>query len=154
MNFEVLFGGAAALIGALVIFAWRMGESRRPISARMIVLPPAGMSTGFAMFVLPQMRVPLAWGVIAFLAGALLLSIPLSRTSRLERVGDVIMMRRSNAFLFVLVGLVAARFLLRTYVDAIVPPLQSAALFYLLAFGMIIWWRARMLIEYRALTRA
>jgi membrane protein CcdC involved in cytochrome C biogenesis len=41
---------------------------------------------------------------------------------------------------------------LRGYLDHIVSPLQTGALLYLLAFGMIASWRARMLIGYRRLT--
>jgi len=95
------------------------------------------------------MRVPLTWAVVAFLFGALVLSWPLARTSSLERQGDVVMMRRSNGFLLILLGLVALRLLLHEYVGALLPPKQTAAIFFILAFGMILRWRTGMYLRYR-----
>jgi membrane protein CcdC involved in cytochrome C biogenesis len=123
------------------------------VRARGIVIPPLGMSTGLTMFVSPAMRVPWSWAAAAFVAGATLLAIPLSHTSKLHREGDTIVMRRSPAFLAILLILVAARFALRTYIDRFISPLQTAAIFFLLAFGMILSWRTRMLLEYRRLAR-
>jgi membrane protein CcdC involved in cytochrome C biogenesis len=44
------------------------------------------------------------------------------------------------------------RFLARGYFDSILTVEQTGALFFILAFGMILRWRASMLLEYRALT--
>lgn len=143
----------ASLVGAAVVLVWRHRESQRAVTLRSIVMPPLGMSTGFAMFVVPQTRVPLVAGVGAFLLGALVFSWPLVRTSSLHREGDAVMMKRSRAFLVILLGLVAVRFALRAYVETLATPLQTGALFYLLAFGMIVVWRGTMLVRYRALLR-
>jgi membrane protein CcdC involved in cytochrome C biogenesis len=110
------------------------------------------MSTGFLMFVRPEFRVSWLWAVAAFVLGALVLSYPLLRTSRLARVGDTVVMRRSRAFLLILLGLVAIRLLLRDYVGQLLPVTQTAAVFFILAFGMIVRWRVWMLAEYRRLT--
>jgi membrane protein CcdC involved in cytochrome C biogenesis len=147
-----LFGGAAAIAGAFVILAWRVQEQRRPVTARSILIPPFGMATGFSMFIVPMFRVPWTWAFGAFLAGFLVLSIPLTRTSRLTREGDVIMLKRSRAFLAVLVGLVIVRLALRGYVEHLVSPTQTAGLFFVLAFGMIVRWRLGMYRAYRRLT--
>jgi membrane protein CcdC involved in cytochrome C biogenesis len=149
MQLQLLFGSAATVTGALGVLAWRVRETRRPVTTRAIVLPPLAMSTGVLMFLNPAMRVPWTWGVAAFLIGAALLSYPMARTTRLERVGDTIMVRRSRAFLVVLIVLAGSRFSLREYLDHIISPLQTAALFYLLAFGTIVCWRAWMLLDYR-----
>ena len=141
----------ASLLGAAVVLVWRHRESQRAVTLRSIVVPPLGMSTGFAMFVVPQTRVPLVAGLGAFLLGALVFSWPLVRTSSLHREGDVVMMKRSRAFLVILLGLVAVRFALRAYVETLATPLQTGELFYLLAFGMIVVWRGIMLVRYRAL---
>src|SRR6476620_6207048 len=133
-----LFGGVAAVGGAVVILAWRVAEQQRPVTERSILIPPLGMSTGFAMFLVPIFRVPWTWALGAFLIGFLLLSIPLVRTSRLTRQGDTIMLRRSRAFLAVLVGLVVLRLALRGYVEHLVSHTQTAGLFFILAFGMIV----------------
>jgi membrane protein CcdC involved in cytochrome C biogenesis len=104
------------------------------------------------MFISPQFRVPLLWGAIAFLAGAVLLAYPLLITSRLERQGDAIMMRRSSAFFAVVIGLAAVRYFARGYFDAVMSIQQTAGLFFILAFGMIVRWRLKMLSQYRTLT--
>jgi membrane protein CcdC involved in cytochrome C biogenesis len=151
MQLQFIFGPLVAVAGALAVLAWRVRESRRPVSTRAIVLPPLAMSTGFLMFALPATHVPWSWGLTALLLGALLFSYPMACMSRLERVGDVVMMQRSRGVLAVLVAMAALRFTLRDHVDDIISPLQTGALFYLLAFGMIACWRAWMLFEYRRL---
>ncbi len=145
---------AAPLVGGLAVVVWRIQETRTPVTARKILIPPLAMSTGFCMFVMPAMRVPWTWAVVAYLVGALALSYPLERTSSLERVGDVIYMRRSHGFLVILLGLLALRLLLHNYVGAMMPPKQTAAVFFILAFGMISRWRASMYRQFRALCAA
>ena len=141
----------AAVIGTLAILIWRIRESRRPITARGIVIPPLGMSTGFSMFAAPAFRVPLWWGLVAFLAGALVFAYPLLASTTLTRDGDVVMMRRSRTFIAILLALAAVRFALRRYVGQIISPQQTAGLFYILAFGMIVRWRSVMWFQYQRL---
>jgi membrane protein CcdC involved in cytochrome C biogenesis len=136
------------LAGAAVMITWRVRETATPVSIRKIVAPPLGMSTGFLMFLAPAARVPWTHAGAAFAAGALVLSIPLSRTSRLVRSGDAIVMRRSRAFLWILLGLVVVRFAARAYVERLLTPIQTGAIFFILAFGMIVRWRATMLVTY------
>ena len=141
-----------SLVGLVGIMAWRIREGRTAVTVRKIVIPPLGMASGFCMFISPQFRVPLLWGAIAFLAGAVLLAYPLLITSRLERQGDAIMMRRSSAFFAVVIGLAAVRYFARGYFDAVMSIQQTAGLFFILAFGMIVRWRLKMLSQYRTLT--
>ncbi len=142
-----------SLVGLVGVMAWRIREGRTAVTLRKIVIPPMGMATGFCMFFAPQFRVPLLWAAIAFLAGAVLLAYPLLITSRLERQGDAIMMRRSSAFFGVVVGLAAIRYFARGYFDSVMSIQQTAGLFFILAFGMILRWRLRMLFQFRALTQ-
>jgi membrane protein CcdC involved in cytochrome C biogenesis len=146
-----LLAALAPVAGGAAVLAWRIRETRTPVTIPKIVIPPLGMSTGFFMFVRPEMRIPLPLAIGAFLAGALLLAIPLTRTSSMEWQGDVVMMRRSNGFLLILLGLLALRLLLHDYVGHLLPPTQTAALFYVLAFGMILRWRATMYVRFRQL---
>jgi membrane protein CcdC involved in cytochrome C biogenesis len=139
------------LVGAAVVLVWRIRETRSPVTARKLIAPPLGMATGFGMFVLPEMRVPVLWGLAAFAAGVVFLSQPLIRTSELTREGGVVLMRRSKAFLWILLGLVAVRLALRAYVEQYVSTTQTAALFFLLAFGMLLPWRVVMYLRYRRL---
>jgi membrane protein CcdC involved in cytochrome C biogenesis len=145
-----LAGVVAPVAGGAAVMVWRFQETRTPVTAKKILIPPLGMSTGFFMFVSPAMRFPLSWGIGAFLFGALVLSWPLARTSTLEREDDVILMRRSPFFLVILLGLLALRLGLHDQIGHLLPPKQTAAFFFVLAFGMIVRWRASM---YRAFLR-
>ena len=154
-GFIVLPSGGAilgAIVGLIAVLVWRVREARGAVSIKKIVIPPLGMATGFSMFIVPAFRVPWTWAAIALLTGAIALAYPLLLTSRLERQGDIIMMRRSNAFFTVILVLAAIRLLARGYLDTLLSVEQTGALFYLLAFGMIVRWRTRMLLEYRRLT--
>jgi membrane protein CcdC involved in cytochrome C biogenesis len=143
----------ATLVGGAAILAWRIRETQRPVTAAKILIPPLGMTTGFCMFLVPQTRVPLAWGLVAFLAGAAFLSYPLVRTSTLTRSGDDVLLKRSRAFLVILLALVAVRLAARTWVEQYVDTLQTGSLFFLLAYGMLLPWRIVMFLRYRALAR-
>ena len=151
---HLLSGSSAvgSILGLLAVMTWRIREGRTAVTIRKIIIPPLGMATGFSMFFVPAFRVPLAWAAIAFLAGAVLLAYPLLITSKLVRDGESIMMRRSNAFFAVVVALAAIRFFARGYFDSVMSVQQTAGLFFVLAFGMIVRWRMRMLQEYRTLT--
>jgi membrane protein CcdC involved in cytochrome C biogenesis len=143
-----------SLAGLVAVTAWRLREARSAVSLRKIVIPPLGMATGFSMFLVPAFRIPWAWAALAFAIGALALAWPLLLTTRLERRGEAIMMKRSSAFLAVLLVLAAIRFFARGYFDTILTAKQTAGIFFVLAFGMIVIWRAKMLMDYRKLTMA
>ena len=110
------------------------------------------MATGFSMFLVPAFRIPWTWALGAFLVGAVALAYPLLRTSKLARQGDLIMMQRSNAFFVVILVLAAIRFIARGYFDTLLTVKQTGALFFVLAFGMILRWRVHMFREYREFT--
>jgi len=155
----------ASLVGAAVVLTWRIRETQRPVTTAKLLIPPLGMSTGFLMFAVsnlrvslpwgvfavPELRVPLLWGIAAFAAGAIFFSYPLVHTSHLERQGDAIMLRRSKVFLWILLALVAVRLALRSYVEIYVSTAQTGSLFFLLAFGMLLPWRVTMYLRYRRL---
>ena len=147
----VLLPLLGSLVGAGLVIAWRVRETQTPVTATKLLAPPLGMSTGFFMFVAPQLRVPLVWALGAFAAGALVLSYPLIATSHLERQGDHVMMRRSRAFLGIILALALLRLALRQYVEQFVSVPQTAGLFFILAFGMLLPWRVVMFLRYRRL---
>jgi membrane protein CcdC involved in cytochrome C biogenesis len=142
----------ASAAGLVAVTMWRLREARSAVSLKKIVIPPLGMATGFSMFFVPAFRIPLEWAGIAFVIGASALSVPLLLTTRLERRGDAVMMKRSSAFLAVILVLAAVRFLARGYFDTILTAEQTAGMFFILAFGMIICWRAKMLVDFLRLT--
>ncbi len=110
------------------------------------------MSTGFSMFAMPAFRIPWTWGLAAFVLGALVFAYPLVSSPQLTIEDGLIMMRRSRWFLVVILGLAAVRLGLREYISSIISVQQTAGLFFVLAFGMIVRWRTTLLIEYRHLT--
>jgi membrane protein CcdC involved in cytochrome C biogenesis len=143
---------AVSLAGALAVVVWRVREGKTAVTLKKILIPPLGMATGFSMFLVPAFRVPFSWAAVAFLVGAIALAYPLLLTSRLERDGETIMMRRSGAFFTVVIVLAAIRFLARGYLDRVLSIEQTGGLFFILAFGMILRWRMSMFFEYRTLT--
>lgn len=142
----------AAGAGAVAVIIWRLRETRSAVSLRKIIIPPLGMATGFSMFVDSSFRVPWTWAILAFLTGAIVLAWPLLLTTRLELEGETVRMRRSSAFLLVILVLAAIRLLARSYFDSILTAQQTAGIFFILAFGMILIWRAKMLMDFRRLT--
>jgi len=153
MHISPLESGIASVVGAVAVLIWRVREGQTPVTLKKILIPPAGMATGFCMFFVPAFRFPWTWALIAFLIGAIALAYPLQRTSRLHREGDVIWMKRSSAFLVVIIVLALVRFLARGYFDRFMTIEQTGGLFFILAFGMILRWRMSMYFEYRRLTR-
>jgi membrane protein CcdC involved in cytochrome C biogenesis len=144
----------SSLIGGALVIAYRVRETTRPVTPRKIIIPPLGMSTGFSMFAYAPARIPPLWALAAFAMGALVLSYPLVKSSRLHIVGDAIMLQRSRAFLWIIFGLFALRVAARSYVEQYVSAIQTGAIFFVLAFGMIVTWRVRMYLEYRKLKKA
>jgi membrane protein CcdC involved in cytochrome C biogenesis len=143
---------ASGILGFFAILAWRVREGRTAVTIRKIVIPPLGMATGFCMFIAPMFRVPWTWAAIAFALGALILAYPLIRTSRLKLQGDTVMMHRSASFFIVIVVLAIIRILAHSYLDTVMSIQQTAGLFFILAFGMILRWRVSMLFEYKRVT--
>ena len=152
MHITPLEYAVASVFGAVVIVIWRIREGQSAVTLKKILIPPAGMATGFCMFLVPAFRIPWLWALAAFLIGAILLAWPLLATSRLHREGNSIIMKRSSMFLVVIIVLAAVRILARNYFDRLLTVEQTGALFFVLAFGMILRWRANMLLEYRNLT--
>jgi membrane protein CcdC involved in cytochrome C biogenesis len=137
------------VLGGVVMLAWRVRETRVPVTKKAIVIPPLAMSTGFGMFAVPLTRIPWSWAILSLLVGFFLLSWPLVRSSRLELRDGVVYMTRSRAFLVILLGLLAIRLALHDLIGHLISPLQTAAVFYLLAFGMIVRWRVGMYLQHK-----
>ncbi|WP_010493397.1 CcdC family protein [Paenibacillus elgii] len=152
LNLQAVSGIGMAAMALLAIFV-RTRESRKPVSPAKIVMPPIGMSTGFLMFAAPACRVPALWALLALAAGLLLFSYPLIHSSKLELRGGEVYVNRSKSFMFVLLGLLILRLALHSYIEQYISIPQTGAIFFLLAFGMIVPWRAAMLLQYRKLRR-
>ena len=140
--------------GAMGVLLWRLRETQRPLTLKRIIIPPLAMSTGFGMFLYPPTRIPFSWAFAALVAGLTVFALPLIHTSMLQVNDGQIYLKRSRAFLWVLLGLVAVRLALRGEISMYVSPLQTGSLFFILAFGMIIHWRLDMLKKFRQLTES
>ena len=152
MHIPVAYTAIASLFGLAGVLMWRLREGRTAVTARKLLIPPMGMATGFCMFLVPAFRVPYTWAIAAFFIGAIALAYPLLATSTLERRGDAIMMKRSSAFFAVVIALAAVRYFARNYFDSYLTIEQTGGLFFILAFGMIVRWRAKLLVDFRKLT--
>ncbi|MGD8190081.1 CcdC family protein [Brevibacillus ginsengisoli] len=128
----------------------RLKAAKKPVSALKIIAPPFGMATGFAMFSSPEFVTPIPYDLIAFVVGTLF-SIPLILTSRFEVVDNEIYLRRSKAFIAILLSLFVIRLIVKVFVGDAFTATQTAGLFFVLAFGMILPWRVAMFINYRQL---
>ena len=151
---KTVITAVVSLVGLAGVLAWRVREGRSAVTLKKIVMPPVGMATGFCMFFVPQCRIPFLWGLGAFLVGAIVLAFPLLLTSDLHLQNGVIMMKRSSAFFSVIIVLAVVRYLARGYFDRFLSLEQTGSLFYLLAFGMILRWRAKLFFAYRTLTNS
>ncbi|OBR67870.1 hypothetical protein A7K91_08795 [Paenibacillus oryzae] len=140
------------LFGGLMLIALRIRAGRRPATLRKIVMPPLGMATGFIMFAFPVTHIPWLWALSAFGTGLLMFSFPLVVSTRLEKVQEDIYVRRSKAFIAILAVLLLIRLLLHGVVENYMTIPQTGAIFYLLAFGMIVPWRLAMLSDYLRLS--
>jgi membrane protein CcdC involved in cytochrome C biogenesis len=149
---KTVITAVVSLVGLAGVLAWRVREGRTAVTMKKIIMPPIGMATGFCMFLVPQCRIPFLWGLGAFLIGAIVLAFPLLLTSDLHLQNGLIMMKRSSAFFSVIIVLAVVRYLARGFFDRFLSLEQTGALFYLLAFGMIVRWRLKLVLAYRTLT--
>lgn len=137
---------------AAFVIILRMKRAKRPVTAKSIILPPFFMATGFAMFLFPGTTTTPVIDLTAFLIG-IVLSVPLIMTSRFEVVGEDIYLKPSRALFFILGGLLVIRVIIKLVINDSFTPLQTAGLFFLLAFGMLATWRGAMLYMYRQITK-
>lgn len=137
-----------AVFMALMVIFIRLKASERPVTLRKIWIPPLGMSTGFAMFVVPEVRFPWWWAALAFIAGWFIFAYPLIRSTKFEERDGLIYAQRSKSFAFILLGLLLVRTVLHEFINRYVSVPQSGGLFFILAFGMILHWRVFMYKRY------
>jgi membrane protein CcdC involved in cytochrome C biogenesis len=129
---------------AVIVFNFRMKETREPVTSRKIIIPPLAMSTGFLQFVFPVFRVTWLEVGEAFLVG-IMFSIFLIMTSKFEIKGEHVYLVRSKAFIFIIIGLFAIRLALKWYIGSSISIFETSSLFFVVAFGMILPWRLAML---------
>ncbi|MFC4617451.1 CcdC family protein [Camelliibacillus cellulosilyticus] len=139
------------LFAAAIIFV-RLKASTKPTNVKKILIPPLGMATGFLMFLVPAVRVPALELLEAFLIGCVF-SIFLIKTSKFEIHDNEIYLKRSKAFIFILIGLLIIRTIIKIFLEEEINLAQTGGLFFTLAFGMILPWRIAMFIMYKRLQK-
>ena len=142
----------AAVLMALGVFAIRMKASKKPATVKKIILPPFFMSTGALMYVFEPFRLSGTEIIEAILLG-IFFSIFLIMTSRFEIKDEQIYIKRSKAFVFVLLGLIVVRTLLKFILSSSIDVGEIGGMFFLIAFSMIVPWRVAMYYQYKKLER-
>ncbi|WP_400163257.1 CcdC family protein [Brevibacillus sp. TJ4] len=152
LNSSSVVGLVIPLIMAVGVIFLRMRRARKPVSVKSIILPPFFMATGFAMFLFPGAATSPMYEAIALLLGVLF-SIPLIISSRFEVIGQDIYLKPSPLLFIILGGLLVVRIIIKLLINDSFTTIQTAGLFFVLAFGMLVSWRVAMLYNYRQLVK-
>ncbi|UII57523.1 cytochrome c biogenesis protein CcdC [Cytobacillus spongiae] len=147
MNWVLLSSIGAVFMAFFVMFV-RMRAAKKPATAKKIILPPIFMSTGALMFVFPMFRVtPLE--IVEAAGVGMLFSILLIKTSKFEIRDNEIYLKRSRAFIFILIGLLIVRIIAKLVLSSSIDYGELSGMFWILAFGMIVPWRIAMYLNFR-----
>ncbi|MFC4323335.1 CcdC family protein [Litchfieldia salsa] len=141
----------AVMMGFLVLII-RIRANKRPINAKKILLPPLFMSTGSLMFLHPMFRVS-SVQVIESIAVGIVFSVLLIKTSSFEIKNMDIYLKRSKAFIYILVSLLIIRVIAKSVLSTSINYGELSGMFWILAFGMIVPWRAAMFMQYKKIRR-
>jgi len=144
----VLISSIGAFVMALIVIYVRTKKSKEPTSIKKILLPPVFMSTGSIMFLYPPMQVHVLYAIESLIVG-MIFSIPLILTSNFEVKGKEIFLKRSKSFVFILLGLLILRTIIKFFVGDVISVYETGGLFYILAIGMIFPWRIAMYLRFK-----
>lgn len=146
----VIASSIGAIVMAILVMFIRIKAAKKPASARKIILPPIFMSSGALMFISPYFRVT-PQEILEAVAVGMLFSILLVKTSKFEIRDNEIYLKRSKAFVYILVGLLLLRIIMKSILSTTIDYGQLSGMFWILAFGMIVPWRIAMYLNYRKL---
>lgn len=149
MNMVIVSSIGAACMAILVLFV-RLKAAKKPASAKKIILPPIFMTSGAMMYFSPKFRLTPMEILEAVIVGALF-SILLIKTSSFEIRDNDIYLKRSKAFVFILIGLLIIRIAAKSLLSATIDYGQLSGMFFLLAYSMIIPWRVAMYTNFKKL---
>lgn len=151
MNLVIASSIGAVFMGTLALFV-RMRAAKQPTNARKIILPPLFMSSGALMYIEPQFRLSGFEMIEAAIVG-MVFSILLIKTSKFEIRDNDIYLKRSKAFMFILMGLLIVRLVLKSVLSATIDFGELSGMFFFLAYCMIVPWRVAMYMDYKKLFR-
>ena len=149
MNMVVASSIGAAFMAVFVMFL-RLKAAKKPTNAKKIILPPFFMATGAIMYFIPKFRLTGMEIGEAVIVG-MLFSIFLIKTSKFEIRENDIYLKRSKAFIFILIGLLVIRIIMKSILSSTIDPFQLSGMFFLLAFSMLLPWRIAMYRDYKKL---
>jgi len=141
----------AILMGSFVMVV-RMRASKKPTNEKKIIIPPIAMSSGALMFLFPQFRVP-PMQILEAAAVGVVFSTILIATSKFEVKGQDIYLKRSKAFVFILVGLLIFRVVAKMILSSSIDVGELAGMFWILAFAMLVPWRIVMLLQFKKIKK-
>src|SRR4051794_35581385 len=149
MNIVILTSIGAVLMAIFAMFI-RMKAAKKPASAKKILLPPIFMSTGALMYIFPEFRLtPLE--ILESVVVGMLFSILLIKTSKFEIKDQDIYLKRSRAFVFILIGLLVVRIVAKLILSTTFDVGELGGMFFLLAFSMILPWRIALYRDFKKL---
>ena len=147
MNIVIITSIGAVCMAIFAMFV-RMKAAKKPASAKKILLPPFFMSTGALMYIFPEFRLtPLE--ILESVVVGMLFSILLIKTSKFEIKDQDIYLKRSRAFVFILIGLLVIRIVAKLILSVSFDYGELSGMFFLLAFSMIVPWRIAMYRNYQ-----
>ena len=149
----LLITSVGAIFMAVFVMFVRLRSQKKPVNERKIIIPPIAMSTGALMFIFEEFRVaPIQ--IIEASALGIVFSLVLISTSKFEVRDQDIYMKRSKAFVFILVGLLIIRIILKLIFSNSLDVGELGGMFFILAWSMIIPWRLAMLVQFKKLKKA
>ena len=149
----LLVTSVGAIFMAVFVMFVRLRSQKKPVNERKIIIPPIAMSTGALMFIFEEFRVaPIQ--IIEASALGIVFSLVLIATSKFEVRDQDIYIKRSKAFVFILVGLLILRILLKLIFSNSLDVGELGGMFFILAWSMIIPWRLAMLVQFKKLKKA
>ncbi|MED4604099.1 cytochrome c biogenesis protein CcdC [Paenibacillus validus] len=140
------------VIAAGLILWRRMRATSRPVKGKgyRLLLPLLFLALGLTGLLNPELHLTVKEVVLSLLCGAVL-SIPMILTTNYERREDgLIYPKKSAAFVVALIGLIALRLGLRSYLSGL-DPTELAMLFYLIAVAYVVPWRVASFVKFRKL---
>lgn len=149
----LLVTSVGAIFMAVFVMFVRLRLQKKPINEKKIIIPPIAMSTGALMFIFEEFRVAPIQILEASALGIVFSSL-LIATSKFEVRDQDIYMKRSKAFIFILVGLLILRIILKLIFSNSLDVGELGGMFFILAWSMIIPWRLAMLVQFKKLKKA
>ncbi|MCL1694402.1 MULTISPECIES: cytochrome c biogenesis protein CcdC [unclassified Lysinibacillus] len=146
-QYYVIGSTIMAIFMGTFVMVLRMRASKKPTNEKKIIIPPIAMSTGALMFLFEQFRVP-PMQILEAAAVGVVFSTILIATSKFEVKGQDIYLKRSKAFVFILVGLLVFRVIAKMILSSSIDVGELAGMFWILAFAMLLPWRIAMLIQF------